>query len=358
MISRNDIISLAKIQAPCVSIYLPTHRYGPETASDAQNFKHVVNTAAHQLRERGITAAVAHTILNPVRALGDHDAFWQHQSEGLAMFASPNFWTHYSLGFPAREQLVVNDIFYLRQLVPYVNTFGNFYLLALSQNSVRLFSANKFSVEEIESKEIPDSMDEALWYEMPQKELQFRSGGAGTAHFHGHGMGEEINKEAVQRFFLQIDHAITPILKGSTHPLVLAGVGYYIPLYKEISHYPYIAEGFVEGSVERKTAEELHNVALHVVDEFYRQPQQKKMEQFNNALGTGLTLDALPDILEAATEGRIDTLFIGRSSDEIDNISEAMINTAIRRVLTSGSEIYETPEIFTDSSHAYALLRY
>jgi len=30
---------------------------------------------------------------------------------------------------------------------------------------------------------LPNSMDEALWYEMPQSELQFRSGGSGTDYF-------------------------------------------------------------------------------------------------------------------------------------------------------------------------------
>lgn len=358
MISKNDLLSLAKVSAPCVSIYLPTHRHGVETKSDAHHLNSVLNSASKQLRERGISASVAETTLNPIRALADHSSFWQHQSESLAMFASPVFWMHYSLPLPVKEQLVVNDIFYLRQLVPFFSGSGSFSILALSQNSIRLFAANQYSVKQIESPDLPKSMDEALWYEMPQKELQFHSSGAGTASFHGHGMGDEIDKEAIGRFFQHVDKAVVSLLNDSTTPLVLAGVGYYIPMYKSISRYKNIADGFVEGSVENKTPHEIHEVAWQAVKDIFSEPITRKREQFHNAQGTGLTLNSLPDILEASTEGRIDSIFIANDYYPVDEVNEAMLNTAIRRAMTSGAEVFETESTVSITSPVTALLRY
>jgi hypothetical protein len=358
MISPQDIVSLARTNTSCVSIYLPTHRFGAGTRSDASHLHSVLKDASHRLRTRGISASVAETILNPFRALSDHEPFWQHQNESLTMFGSPHLWMHYSLPHPVREQLVVNDIFYLRQLVPYLHGNGSFHILALSQNSVRLFTADQYSVQQIESSLLPDSMDEALWYEMPQSELQVRSGGSGTALFHGQGLGDELRKEAISRYFQHVDRAVSELLRDSTDPLVLAGVPYYIPLYREVSSYRHICDEFVEGSVERRTPEEIRSVAWDAVKEKFTEPIRKKIEQFHNVQGSGLTSESLPDVLEAATEGRIDSLFLGNVHTAIDDMSESMMNTAIRRAINTGAEIFESEEIVTDPSQVRALLRF
>jgi hypothetical protein len=358
MISPQDIASLAKINTSCVSIYLPTHRFGVGTRSDANHLNSVLKDASQKLRTRGISASVAETILNPFRALSDHEPFWQHQKESLAMFGSPHFWVHYSLPHPVREQLVVNDIFYLRQLAPFLHGNGSFHILAMSQNSVKLFNADQYSVEQIESSELPDSMDEALWYENPQTELQLHSSGSGSAMFHGHGLGDELRKAAITRYFQHVDRAVCELLRDSKNPLVLAGVPYYIPLYKELSRYGHICDDFVEGSVERRTPEEIHSVAWKVVRDSFQEPLRKKIEQFHNVQGSGLTIDSLPDVLEAATEGRIDTLFLGNVHSTIDDIDDSMMNTAIRRALNSGAEIFESDAVVTDPSQVRALLRF
>lgn len=358
MISKNDVMSLATVNAPCVSIYLPTHRFGAGTTSDAHHLNSILNTATQKLRERGISATTAETTINPIRALVDHSPFWQEQLDGLAMFASPVFWRHFSLPMTVKEQLVVNDIFYLRQLVPFFHNNGFFYILALSQKSIRLFSANKYSVRQILSPEIPESMDEELWFELPQKELQFRSGGSGSALFHGHGMGDEINKERITRFFQHVDRAVVPLLNDAPLPLVLAGVDYYIPIYKSICHYNNIVGGYVEGSVERQSPEEIHAVACRAVEEVLAVPRDTKIEQFYNSVGTGLTASELPEILEAATQGRIDSLFISRDYNPVDEVNEAILNTAIRHVMTTSADIFETDDSVLPPTPVSALLRY
>ena len=358
MVSINDLVTLSKVNAPCASVYLPTHLHGQETMSDSRQFHHLINDAASQLRRRGISSMMAESLLNPARVLAQHETFWQHQSAGLALFASPEFWSHHSLHRPVREQLVVNDIFFLRQLVPFVTDGEMFHVLALSQKSIRFYTGGRFTIARVDVPGLPDSIDEDLWYEMPQSELQVRSGGSHTALFHGHGLGDELRKERLERFFGHVDHAVARHLAESDRPVVLAGVGYYIGIFRQLSTIAHLTDTFIEGSVDRRTDTEIHAAGWDAVKEVFAEPIQRKIDQFRNVRGTGLTIESLPEILEAATEGRVDTLFLGDTTVALDDVGESLLNTAIRRSLRTGALTCEAPGLVDDPSQAYALLRY
>lgn len=297
-------------------------------------------------------------MLNPARVLAQHETFWQHQSLGLALFASPEFWSHHSLHRPVREQLTVNDIFFLRQLVPFVTDGETFHVLALSQKDIRFYTCTRHSIARVDVDSLPDSIDEDLWYEMPQSELRFRTGGGGTTLFHGHGEGDELLKERLERFFRHVDHAVARHLGDATEPIVLAGVGYYMGIFTSITTLTHLTKDVVEGSVDRRTDTEIHAAAWNAVKPLFDEPMHTKMDQFRNVRGTGLTSESLPDILEAATEGRIDTLFLGDTTVALDEITESLVNTAIRRALHTGATIHESPALVNDPGQAFALLRY
>lgn len=358
MVTMNDLLTLSKVYSPCATVYLPTHVHGHGTISDARHFHHLINEAATRLRQRGISSVVAETALNPARMLADHHDFWQHQSDGLALFASPRFWSHHSLHRPVREQLVVNDIFYLRQLIPFVTNGEKFHVLTLGQKSIRLLTADRHSITEVDVADLPDSIDEDLWYEMPQRELQVRSTGGHHAMFHGHGQGDELDKQRVERFLRHVDRAVSAHLANDHSPVVLAGVDYHIALFRHITNLGSLADNHVEGSVDRRTDLEIHAAAWDAVKAIFDAPRRARIAQFRNVRGTGLTLEELPDILEAATEGRIDTLFLGDTTTELDDFTEALVNSAIRRSLHSGAATYESPDLVDDPARAFALLRY
>lgn len=358
MVSTHDLAALARARTPCVSIYLPTHRHGPGTVTAANHLRGLLKHATKELGARAVSATVADATISPIRAICDHDGFWQQQREGLAVFASSNFWAHYSLPRPPREQVVVNDIFFMRQLIPFRDGEETYHVLALNKNGCALYRGDRESFLELTVPDMPDSIADALRYEDPESQLQFRSAGSGTAIFHGHGLGDELDKESMERYFRHVDKAVSSILDDPTIPLVLAGVGHHIPIFRSVTALTNITEGFVEGSVERRSAQEIHAVSWEVVREKFDRPRNDKIERYSNALGTGLTLDNLPDILEAATEGRVDTLFVGDTSVGVDEVSESYLNATIKRCVTSGGRVYEAPIIVAGPERACALLRY
>jgi hypothetical protein len=73
-------------QERCVSIYMPTYKAGPETRQNPIRFKNMMKQAEAQLQE--LDASL--NLLQPALELDNND-FWQHQDEGLAIFAAEGF---------------------------------------------------------------------------------------------------------------------------------------------------------------------------------------------------------------------------------------------------------------------------
>lgn len=71
----------------CVSIFMPAHRAGAETQQDRIRLKNLLREAERQLVEAGLRTPDAAAIPEPGQALLAESDFWQHQSDGLAVFA-------------------------------------------------------------------------------------------------------------------------------------------------------------------------------------------------------------------------------------------------------------------------------
>ena len=105
---------------------------------------------------------------------------------------------YYRLPLEFEELLVIADRYHLKPLIPLLSKNGHFYVLALSQKQVRLMEGSLLSIDEIDLEDVPTSMREALWFEDPERQLQFHTGsitpshaGANPAAYHGQGVSED-----------------------------------------------------------------------------------------------------------------------------------------------------------------------
>ena len=96
-------------------------------------------------------------MLEPASKLLQEPYFWQHQSDGLAIFLSANRVRRYRLPLHFEELVVVIDNFYIRPLLPLFTGDGQFYILALSQNDVRLLNGTRYSVSEVDIAQLAGS---------------------------------------------------------------------------------------------------------------------------------------------------------------------------------------------------------
>ena len=179
--TRDELRTLtAAAQAPCVSIYMPTHRLPTENQQDRTRLKNLIRQAQESLQTYGLRPAEAESFLEPVTNLLGTISFWKDKRDGLALFIAPGMFRLYQL--PARFEplVVVAHRFHLKPLLVFLG--GNeFFVLALSQNEVRLFEGSRMGLSAIDDLEgVPKSLADALKYDELIKQQQFRTGiGAG-----------------------------------------------------------------------------------------------------------------------------------------------------------------------------------
>jgi hypothetical protein len=102
----------------CVSIYMPTHRMGREQQQDPIRFKNLVAGVQEELFEYGLSKPDVQELMRPVESLLTDGDFWQHQSDGLAVFLSPGFSQIYRLPSTFDELVSIGNNFHIKPLLP------------------------------------------------------------------------------------------------------------------------------------------------------------------------------------------------------------------------------------------------
>ncbi len=304
-------------QGPCVSMYMPTHRVPTETQQDRTRLKNLLRRAQDSLLAAGFRSQEAESMLEPAGRLLRETLFWKDQRDGLALFLSPGWHRHYLLPVSFEELVVVTDRFHLKPLLSLLGG-SEFFILALSQNAVRLLEGSRFGVSEFNELEgVPKNLAEALKYDEPEKQLQFHTGtgargerGDRAAMFHGHGVGTDDAKDRILRYFRQIDDGLHQLLREEQAPLVLAGVEYLQPIYREVNTYQYLIDQAITGNPEGMGPEDLHRQAWTIVRPYFRQTQLEAAAQYRQLAGTGKASTDVEEIVPAAHHGRVGTLFV------------------------------------------------
>lgn len=366
-------------QGPCVSIYMPTHRIFTETEQDRIRLKNLLSRAEDALVQLGLRNPAVKEMLQPAEGRLRHLPFWRSQKDGLAVFLAPEFSRFYQLPLKVPELVVVGEGFHLKPLLEFVGT-SKFYLLALSQDEVRLFLASQFSVSEVDLEGVPKSLEEALKYDDPQKQLQFHTGtqkvtGERAAMFHGHGVGTDDNKPNLLRFCQHLDRGLHDLLRDEQAPLVVAGVDYLLPIFAEASSYKYLLREGVPGNPENLSPEKLQRQAWKVVEPHFQGVRQEAEAKYRALAGTGKASHELAEIVAAAHQGRVELLFVaeGRQEwgvyeaqrEEMERFPEPrpgaqdLLDVAAIQTLLKGGAVYSVePDAVPEGPPAAAVFRY
>jgi hypothetical protein len=378
VLTRNNLKLLMEIhRGPCVSVFMPMHRSGPETQQDLIRFKNLIREAEERLITRGIPAPEARELLESAQRLLQGDLFHQHQSDGLGMFLSPEVFRCYLLPFAFKELVFVADRFHIRPLLPLLSGDGRYYILALSQNKVRLLQGTHYSVNEVSLADVPKNLAETIRDDDSWKELQMHSGisgGQGKLSSVTHG-SEVDSKENIKRYFRRIDKGLHELVRDERVPLVLAGVDYLHPIYKEVNTYPHLIETGVGGNAEKLSAKELHAQAWTVVRPYFQKAQQEAADQYKQFISCGRASNRFRKIILAAYHGQIELLFavpdfqqwgtFDPSTDEIHlhkkekTGDEDLLEFAAVQTLLNGGTVYVVkPGTMPDTGSLAAVFRY
>jgi hypothetical protein len=375
-----DLITTADLQrltqggeGPLTSIYLPMQRKGPETRQNPLVLKSALKHVGDELEDRQMRRPDIEAYMKPAASLLDDNSFWQHQEDGLALFLDREGMHSYRIPEQFGELVVVGERFHLKPLLPILSSEQEFYVLALSHNQVRLLRGTRWQVSELELEDVPSSLAEAIWYKDPEPRLHSHASSRGSTAltFHGHGLGEESSDEELKQFFRKVDDGVRSLVTDARAPVVLAGVGYLHPIYRSISDLEVMNKG-IDGNPDEIPAGKLHEKAWDIVSSRQADHLAQAAEQVA-AADEEFAVWTVEEIVAAAAQGRVETLFVprrsqawGRFDPETFEVTtgdgEGAVDlydvAAVRTWSTGGDVFVVEPDDIPGEGEIAALLRY
>ena len=379
ILTRDELKHLMRKEQPwCISIYLPTHSTGTEVQQDPIRLKNLLGEADKRLSDQGVGRREAQKMLEPASKFLQEVHFWQHQSNGLAIFLTSKSVRRYRLPLNFEELVVVEDHFHIKPLLPLFTGDGQFYILALSQNEIRLLNGTRDSVSEADIGQVGGSLAEALPSSDYQAIFQHHTSGSSSVTFHGQGGGsDESAKNELLRYFRLVSDGLTEFLQEDRAPLVLAGVEYLLPIYKEANTYPNLIDEVIKGNPDLLRADELHKSAWNILEPHFQAAQVEAVAQYQQLAGqtSERVTDALEKIVPAAYHGQVETLFVAAGiqqwgifnpvtseleiHDQMESGDESLLDLAAVQTYLKGGTVYtmESEKVPGRTSTA-AVLRY
>jgi hypothetical protein len=375
-------ILLDKHEPPCASVFIPTLRGATEANQNLVRFKNLLRRLEEELSGRGMRKPQVDKFLERPRLMLSDPIYWHQQSDGFAMFLSPQFFKAFRVGRRMPEVLVVGERFYTKPLLPLVFENGRFYILAVSQKGVRFFQGARDGANEIEIPNLLQGVNEILRQYVGERHVEFhtsagRQTGARQAYpaYHGQGGGSLNSDDKILEYLYQVDKCLRHYLQNEHAPLVFAGVEYLFPMYKEANTYQYLVDEPVTGNPDRLSAIELHQKALQIVANRLEQKKQLMLDKYRQFAGTGHTSANAKEVVLKAVHGRVDTLFLAEGAQlrgRFDPTNQAielhdgkqadgedLLDLAANQTFLSGGVVYElAPDRMPDDSPVAAILRY
>ena len=366
--------------APCLSLYQPTHRHHPDNQQDVIRFKNLVKQLEQSLRQKYSTREIR-PLMEPFQDLERRHDFWNHTQDGLAILAAPDLFRIYRLQRPVAELAIVADSFHTKPLLRITQSADRYQVLGLSRGAIKLFEGNRSALDEIDlDPGVPQTITDALGDELTEPHQTVSSyggvGGSAGAMRHGHGgKKDEIDNDA-ERFFRAVDRSILERhSRPSGLPLILAALPEHQGVFEKISNNPFLLPERIYVYPDAVSIDRLRELAWNAVEPRYNARLTQVVDEYEQAKPKGLASDELAEIASAGAFGRVMTLLVEADREipghldsatghiEFANLSDPQIDDLLddlsEKVLEKGGQVVVIPaERMPTKEGAAAIYRY
>jgi hypothetical protein len=301
----------------CVSIYLPTTPLPQDAAVSRAQLKTFGKAALDQLDEAGCDKRQQASIGDHLAELEEDDEFWRFQAHSLAVLLTPETMRTFRLPNRLTAMVEVSDRFHLKPLLRAITFPHEAFVLALSENAVRLVEVfADLPPQQITVHELPKSAADAVRRasvndRSPSRRIQ----------------GLEGQKVLLRQYCRRVDAALRPVLAGRSTPLVLAATEPLASIYRLVNTYPGYAQATIATSPDRTSDADLAAAARPILDGIYARELQSMRALFESRRGQGRATSDLSDAARAATFGAIEQLMV-----DIDEIIPGTVDEVDGRV--------------------------
>lgn len=308
-------VFLSDQQAPCLSLYQPTHRHHPENEQDPIRFRNMVREMEISLQQL-YPEADYRQLLKPFEDLGRDIDFWNHTMDGIAVLGEQGLFQVFALQRSVDEIAIVADSFHTKPLRRLLQSVDRFQVLGLNQHEIRLFEGNRDALDEIElAPGVPRTIEDALGDELSEKHdtvSSYGGIGAGSAPMH-HGDGGKKDQADIdaERFFRAVDRAVLEHhSRPSGLPLILAALPQHHAVFHQVSHNPALMNEGINVNPDSLSIDELRERAWLVIEPKYQARLASLADEFAQANSHELGSDDIEQVAKAAAAGRVARLLI------------------------------------------------
>lgn len=309
---------LSTDKQPCISLYQSTHRHRPENEQDLIRFNNLRKDVEESLK-RQFAESNVQELMKPLNFLAQDRNFWEHATDGLALFANEEKCIVYQLQRPVKQLAIVATSFHIKPLIRVFQSADRYHLLGLNRNEFTLYEGTRYGVEEITlNPSIERTIDGALGDEYIEKTLRAGtySGERGTAMFHGQGGKKEVLDQRTERFFRYVDREI---LKNYSQPmqlpLYLVALDEYHTPFQRISHNSFLQKEGIKLDYTSLSLDDLQKRSWEMIEPMYLQKTKDLVDRFYAAQAQLQASSDIAEVARAAVAGRISEILI--ESDRI-----------------------------------------
>lgn len=332
-------------EAPCLSLYQPTHRRNPENTQDPIRFRNLVKKMEESLRQE-YPKREMESLIQPFKALAEDRGFWNHTADGLAVLSAPGLFRVYRLQRPVAELVVVANSFHTKPLMRIAQSADRYQILALSRNAFKVFEGNRDVLSELLPFEaVPQADNGQLGSAIGDREGAHRAyGPSGSSAWAGTDVKQDAVDNDTDTFFRAVDRMVLQrYSKPSGMRLILAALPEHHHRFRAISHNPFLIKEALDVHPDNLSLDALRERAWQLQQPYYLERLAGLVETFGAATAKDQGTDILNDIAKAAVAGRIATLLI-----EADRIIPGNIDSASGEITVSELTHPETDDVLDD----------
>ncbi|MGY6706892.1 MAG: baeRF11 domain-containing protein [Rhizobiaceae bacterium] len=329
----------------CVSIYLQTTPLTQDAGAARTELGNLARTAGEKLEAAGLDKRRLGALMEHLDGLAEDEEFWRLQAKSLAVLATPDKLSVYRLANELHPMVEVSNRFHLKPLLRALTFPHSAFVLALSENHVRLVEVfADLPAREVRVENMPKDAASA----MGKSTLNDRSH-SGRIH------GSEGQNVRLRQYARQVDAALRPVLAGRETPLILAATGRLESLFASVCSYPNLLGDTISDSPDRFSEADLAAAARPVLDAAYEREIDDLKQLYETRASQGRATTDMSDAARAATYGAIEALLVdidtvihGTVDDESGAVSFAdkagadnygVVDEIAGRALASGARV-------------------
>ena len=292
--------------APCVSIYLPVDRKRSPRAHDTQ-LRNLMRDAEHQLESHGWSTELVSELNSAASSALDDDS----SGGSFAFFADAGTTRVVHVPWLTRPSCFVCGRFVVRQLSP-AEAQDRVLVVALSQNVVRVLDVDRDDIRRVELPELPSKgVSDVPGADAEHNELQAHSAGQ-AAVFHGHRDDTKGEDELISRLCRKTVEGLAAASLGHDTPVVVAAVERLAAAFESAAS-ELETIGTIRGNADAMPDHELAAAARRVLRDHRQRKTDEASEALGSAIHNGKGSTELAEVVVAAADGRVETLYVDPS---------------------------------------------